>query len=82
MQSDDAWHDHIRANAVGVRNRAGTCKMGHDAMAVVDDDLKVHGLEGLYVADASIMPTVVSASLDATCIMIGERAAETIRAAT
>ena len=78
VQSDDEWRAYIRANAIGVYHPAGTCKMGHDAMAVVDDGLKVHGVEGLYVADASIMPSVVSANLNATCIMIGERAAETI----
>ena len=66
---------------MGVYHPAGTCKMGHDAMAVVDDGLRVRGLDGLYVADASIMPTVVSANLNATCIMIGERAAAFIRAA-
>ena len=82
VQSDDEWTDYIRANAIGVYHPAGTCKMGHDPMAVVDDGLKVHGLEGLYVADASIMPTVVSANLNATCIMIGERAAEMVRAST
>ena len=81
VQSDDEWRAYIRANAIGVYHPAGTCKMGNDPMAVVDDGLKVHGLDGLYVADASIMPTVVSANLNATCIMIGERAAEMIRAA-
>ena len=81
VQSDDEWRDYIRANAIGVYHPAGTCKMGHDAMAVVDDGLKVHGLEGLHVADASIMPSVVSANLNATCIMIGERASEMVRAA-
>ena len=80
VQSDDEWRDYIRASATGVYHPAGTCKMGHDAMAVVDDGLKVRGLEGLHVADASIMPTVVSANLNATCIMIGERAAELIPA--
>ncbi len=81
VQSDDEWRDYIRASAIGVYHPAGTCRMGHDAMAVVDDRLKVHGLDGLHVADASIMPTVVSANLNATCIMIGERAAEMVRAA-
>ena len=60
---------------------AGARKKGHDAMAVVNDGLKVRGLEGLYVADASIMPTVVGANTNATCIIIGERAAEIIRSA-
>ena len=67
--------------ATTIFHPVGTCKMGSDEHAVVDSDLKVHGLDGLYVADAAIMPTVVSANLNATCIMIGERAAEMIRAA-
>ena len=47
-------------------------------MAVVDERLSVHGLDGLYVADASIMPLAVSATLNATCVMIGEKAADLI----
>ena len=82
VQSDDEWSDYIRSNAIGVYHPAGTCKMGHDTMAVVDDGLKVHGMDGLYVADASIMPSIVSANLNATCIMIGERAAEMVHATT
>ena len=78
VQSDDEWRAYLRANAIGVYHPSGTCKMGHDAMAVVDDRLRVHGLESLYVADASIMPFVVSANLNATCIMIGEKASDMI----
>ena len=81
VRTDDDWRGYIRENAIGVYHPAGTCKMGHGPMAVVDDGLRVHGLEGLYVADASIMPAVVSANLNATCVMIGERAADSIRAA-
>jgi choline dehydrogenase len=56
----------------------GTCKMGHDGMAVVDDQLRVHGIQGLRVADASIMPTLVSANTNAASIMIGEKASDLI----
>ena len=81
VQSDDEWarvHPRQRHRRL---SSGRDLQDGHDPLAVVDDGLKVHGLEGLYVADASIMPTVVSANLNATCIMIGERAAEMIRAA-
>jgi choline dehydrogenase-like flavoprotein len=53
--------------------------MGHDSMAVVDDQLRVHGIEGLRVADGSIMPTLVSGNTNAACIMIGEKCADMLR---
>ena len=81
VRSDDEWRAFIRETGIGVYHPAGTCKMGHDRMAVVDDRLRVHGLEGLYVVDASIMPFVVSANLNGNCIMIGEKASDMIRSA-
>jgi choline dehydrogenase len=78
VQTDDEWRAYIRSSAMGIYHPAGTCKMGHDPMAVVDDRLKVRDLEGLYVADASIMPLIVSGNLNATCVMIGEKAADLI----
>jgi choline dehydrogenase len=57
---------------------AGTCKMGQDAMAVVDADLKVKGIDGLRVIDASVMPTVVSGNTNAASIMIGERGSDAV----
>jgi choline dehydrogenase len=72
---------HIRETCETYHHQAGTCKMGIDAESVVDPELRVYGIEGLRVADASIMPTVISGNTNAPSIMIGERAADFIRAA-
>jgi choline dehydrogenase len=74
--------DFIRNHASTVWHPVGTCKMGHDALAVVDPQLRVHGVDGLRVADASIMPTIVAGNTNAACVMIGEKAADMILTAT
>jgi choline dehydrogenase len=73
--------EYIRSHATTIWHPAGSCKMGRDAMAVVDPQLRVYGVEGLRVADASIMPTVSSGNTNAPSVMIGEKAADMILAA-
>ena len=79
--TDAEWEQFVRNRADTVYHPVGTCKMGVDEMAVVDPQLRVHGLEGLRVADASVMPTVVSGNTNAPTIMIGEKCADIIKAA-
>ena len=76
--SDDEWMRHIRRLVETVYHPVGTCKMGSDEAAVVDDRLRVHGVEGLRVADCSIMPTIVSGNTNAAAYLIGEMAAKFI----
>jgi choline dehydrogenase len=81
VQSDDEFLDFARNNGVTTYHLIGTAKMGpaDDPMAVVDDRLRMHGMEGLRVVDASIMPAMTSANTMATTMMIAERAADFIR---
>jgi choline dehydrogenase len=81
VQSDNEIRDFIRRKAETIYHPVGTCKMGHDAMAVVDDTLAVHGLQGLRVADASIMPTLIGGNTNAPTVAIAEKAADMILAA-
>ena len=75
-QSDEALLEHIAKLGATSYHPIGTCKMGSDGMAVVDQDLRVHGIKGLRVADASIMPTMVSSNTNAPSFLVGERCAD------
>ena len=76
VDTAEAVREYVRETAITYHHQVGTCKMGTDAAAVVDSRLRVHGLDGLRVADASIMPAVTTGNTNAPSIMIGERAAE------
>jgi choline dehydrogenase len=80
VQSDTDYFNYACRNSKTDHHPAGTCRMGVDPGAVVDPGLRFNGIERLRVADASIMPTVVSANTNATAIMIGEKAADLIKA--
>jgi choline dehydrogenase-like flavoprotein len=77
--TDEELVRHIRARADTVYHPVGTCKMGTDAMAVVDAQLRVHGIENLRVVDASVMPTLIGGNTNAPTVMMAERAADWMR---
>jgi choline dehydrogenase len=76
--TDDEWADYLRRTVFLGYHPVGTCRMGTDADAVVAPDLRVRGVAGLRVADASVMPTLISANTNAATIMIGERASDLV----
>jgi choline dehydrogenase-like flavoprotein len=80
VHSDDEIRHIIRQRADTVYHPVGTCKMGSDAMAVVDAQLRVHGIEGLRVVDGSIMPTLIGGNTNAPIMAIAEKAVDLIRA--
>ena len=75
VDDDAALEDYIRRTVITYHHQVGTCKMGVDRMAVVDPSLRVHGIDGLMVADASIMPRITTGNTNAPTIMIAEKAA-------
>jgi choline dehydrogenase len=79
IQSDEALTQFLRDAGTNLHHPVGTCRMGEDPMAVVDSRLRVHGLQGLRVIDASVMPTVTTGNTNAPSIMIGEKGAAMIR---
>lgn len=81
VQSDEDLKAYINEYIQTIYHPVGTCKMGDDDMAVVDHELRVHGIAGLRIADASIMPSIINANTNAPTIMIGEKCADLIRSA-
>jgi choline dehydrogenase len=75
LVQDEALIDWMKKRAETVYHPVGTCKMGDDDLSVVNSSLQVHGIQGLRVADASIMPNIVSGNTNAPCIAIGSKCA-------
>lgn len=78
VQSGERWEKFIRTTAGPEHYLAGTCRMGGDELAVTDSELRVHGVQGFRMADASVMPALPGANTNGTCFMIGEKAADMI----
>ncbi|UXS34740.1 sorbosone dehydrogenase [Agrobacterium tumefaciens] len=82
VADEAALETYIRSKGKTVYHPVGTCRMGNDEMAVVDPQLRVHGLRNLRIVDNSVMPTLISGNTNATAIMIGEKASDMIRGLT
>ena len=78
IQSDEGLIEYLRQHSVTVYHPVGTCKMGCDSMAVVDDRLRVHGIKNLRVADGSIMPSLISGNTHSCCVVVGDKCADMI----
>jgi choline dehydrogenase len=78
VATDDELLDYARQHGATVYHAVSTCRMGQDPLAVVGADLKVHGIAGLRLADASVMPTMPSANTNAATLMIAEKASDLI----
>ena len=78
MRSDDDLNEYIKSNAETAYHPCGTLKMGVDKMAVVDENLKIYGLQNIRVVDASVIPEIPSANLNAPTLMIAEKASDAI----
>ncbi len=78
--TDEQWVEHVRATSESLYHPVGTCAMGPAADAVVDPELRVNGVDGLRVADASILPSIVNANTQAISMVVGKRAADFIAA--
>ena len=76
VQSDAEIAEFVRNHVQNIYHPVGTCKMGNDPQAVVNARLQVYGVQGLRVADASIMPAIINANTNNACIMIGEKCAD------
>jgi len=81
IQSDSDWETYFRTHSWRGEHPVGTCKMGVDELSVVDPELRVRGVEGLRVVDASVMPTLITGHTNAPTVMVAERASDLIRAA-
>jgi choline dehydrogenase len=81
VRTREQLRDYVRSTAITYHHQVGTCRMGVDELAVVDPELRVYGVDGLRVADASVMPLVSSGNTHAPTVMIGERAADLVIAA-
>lgn len=79
LNTDDQLDDFVRNHAETAYHPSCSCKMGEDEMAVVGDQGRVHGMQGLRVVDASIMPLIITGNLNATTIMMAEKIADQIR---